>query len=148
MAVADPKTGQSHQKALPGPEGQVLYGKSVGDTLDGTLVGLPGYTLQVTGGSDKDGFPMRRDIPGSLKKYPLLSGGVGYADPRAGVRLRRTVRGREIGPETGQVNLAVVTPGPKPLGELLPAGEKKDKKDKKGAAGGKAPKLAMGKAPK
>ena len=34
------------------------------EKIDGNTLGLSGYELQITGGSDKSGFPMRRDIEG------------------------------------------------------------------------------------
>jgi len=102
-----------------------------GDELDGTLLGWSGYKLLITGGTDKDGFPMRRDLPGAVKKRALISGGVGYHPIQHGARRRKTLRGREISTETGQINLKILTHGAKPLGELIKPEEAKEKPKKK-----------------
>ena len=44
-----------------------MLGKRIGDVVDGLFVGegektLSGYKLEITGGSDKTGTPMRRDL--------------------------------------------------------------------------------------
>ena len=46
---------------------------SIGDEFDGDIIGLPGYSLKITGGSDKNGFPMRKDVDGPrrVKVYYL-----------------------------------------------------------------------------
>ena len=37
---------------------KALNGLVIGDEFDGGIVGLDGYTLKITGGSDKNGFTM------------------------------------------------------------------------------------------
>jgi len=37
------------------------------------VVGLPGYELRITGGTDRDGFPMQPDLPGPGHQRILLS---------------------------------------------------------------------------
>src|SRR6266571_4763955 len=78
--IADPKTGKAYKKDITGHYANALIGKKIGEDLDGLYVGLPGYKLQITGGSDKDGFPMRSDLPGPRRKRLLLSGVVGHVD--------------------------------------------------------------------
>src|SRR5207245_648479 len=63
--IADPKSGKAYKKDITGHYANALIGKKIGEDLDGLYVGLPGYKLQITGGSDKDGFPMRSDLPGA-----------------------------------------------------------------------------------
>ncbi|MEM3018387.1 MAG: S6e family ribosomal protein, partial [Candidatus Bathyarchaeia archaeon] len=70
--------------------------------------GLPGNLL-ITGGSDKDGFPLVPSVRGSVKKRILISKGVGFR-AKGCSRERRLVRGRMITDETYQVNLAIVKP--------------------------------------
>src|SRR2546428_534527 len=82
---------------------------------DGLYVGLPGYKLQITGGSDKDGFPMRSDLPGPRRKRLLLSGGVGFHPVRPGMRKKKTVRGNTVSPDILQLNLKIVVRGPKSI---------------------------------
>lgn len=150
LVVSETSTGKAFALELKGPMAQGLQGRAVGDTVDGGLVGLAGYTLRITGGSDKDGIPMRRDLPGPGRKRLLITGGVGYRRPQHGIRLRRTLRGRDIGDDTSQVNAVVVEAGSKPLAELVPPREGKKKEKKKGAAkaGAKAPKGSVKPPPK
>src|SRR5205807_1669223 len=82
----------------------------LGEDLDGLYVGLPGYKLQITGGSDKDGFPMRHDLPGPRRKGLLVSGGVGFHPVRPGMRQEKSVRGNTRSPDILQVHLKVDVP--------------------------------------
>ena len=46
----------------------IIVGKKIGDKFNGDVIGLNGYVLEITGGSDKEGFPMRNDIEGIGRK--------------------------------------------------------------------------------
>ncbi len=62
-----------------------LIGKQIGDVISGTVVELPpDYELKITGGTDRDGFPMRPDLPGTARRRLLLSGGVGFRPKEKG----------------------------------------------------------------
>lgn len=117
--INDMKSGRSYQVTVEGHHANSLIGKKIGDVVDGIFVGLPGYKLRITGGSDKDGFPMRRDLPGSKRRKLLLSGGVGFKPEEGGQRRRKTVRGNTISPEISQLNLKVTQLGSKPIDDLL-----------------------------
>ncbi len=86
---------------------QALLGLKIGDEIDGSLVGLKGYKLVITGGSDISGFPMRPDIPGPVKKGVLLSGPPGFHPRERGERRRKTVRGNTIAPDIVQINTKI-----------------------------------------
>ncbi|MFA5895714.1 MAG: 30S ribosomal protein S6e [Thermoplasmata archaeon] len=111
--IADPKIGKTYKRDITGHYANALVGKKVGDDVDGLYVGLPGYKLKVTGGSDKDGFPMRPDLPGPRRRQLMLSGGVGFHPVRPGMRKKKTVRGNTISPDILQLNLKIVQRGPK-----------------------------------
>jgi small subunit ribosomal protein S6e len=130
IVISDPKAGKAYQTELTGAQANILFGKSIGDELDGALIGVSGYKLVIRGGTDKDGFPMRSDLPGSIKKKVLTSGGTGFVPTADGLRKRKTFRGREISLDTGQVNMKVTAYGAKPLVELIKPSEKKEKKKK------------------
>lgn len=117
--MADPETGKSHSVEAREPAARKLIGLRIGDKFDGDIVGLPGYELQITGGSDKDGFPMRADISGSGRTSVLLAGGPGFLPRRRGERRRKRVRGSRISDAIVQVNAKVVKRGEKPLEELF-----------------------------
>jgi len=71
--------------------------------------------IQITGGSDKDGFPMRRDLPGPRRKRLILSSGTGFHPTRPGVRKKKTVRGNAVSPDILQLNMKIVQRGPKSI---------------------------------
>ena len=48
-------------------ETKAFNGLTIGEEFDGGLVGLDGYTLKVTGGSDKNGFTMKKDVSGTRR---------------------------------------------------------------------------------
>lgn len=113
--IADPKSGKSYKREVTGHYANSLVGKKIGEEIDGLFVGLPGYKLTITGGSDKDGFPMRRDLPGPQRRRLMLSGGVGFRPTRGGLRKKKAVRGNAVSPETLQLNLKIAQRGPKSI---------------------------------
>ncbi|HDO19114.1 MAG TPA: 30S ribosomal protein S6e [Thermoplasmatales archaeon] len=125
VVVNDVKQGKSYQIPVTGAHANSLIGKKIGDEVDGIFVSLPGYKLKITGGTDKDGFPMRPDLPGMIKRRLLLSGGVGYRPTREGKRKKKMVRGNTISADIVQINMKVVKYGAKPIEELLSLAEKK-----------------------
>ncbi|MCS7143462.1 MAG: 30S ribosomal protein S6e [Archaeoglobaceae archaeon] len=120
VVVSDPKTGKAYQKVVSGANANRLIGKQIGETISGTILDLPpDYELEITGGSDKDGFPMRPDIPGAVRKRILLSGGIGFEPKEPGLRKRKIVRGRVISKDLLQINLKVLKHGKVPLEEII-----------------------------
>ncbi|MFB6193750.1 MAG: 30S ribosomal protein S6e, partial [Halobaculum sp.] len=94
--VVGDDTGDTRQFEIDGQDANRFLGRELGDEVDGGAVGLSGYTLELTGGSDEAGRPMREDVPGDALKELLLEGGTGFKSTRDGERRRVTVRGREI----------------------------------------------------
>lgn len=143
--VNDPKGGKSFQTKVTGQHANTLVGKKIGDEIDGIFVALPGYKLKITGGSDRSGFPMISDLPGTRYRRILRSEGTGYRartrhkkkrdkpTHESGLRKKKPVRGNTISPDTSQLNLKITTRGAKPVEDLLKAEEKKgeEKKEKK-----------------
>ena len=123
VAVSDPESGITHQVDVSDQDANRFIGKNIGEEVDGGAVGLPGYALEVTGGSDNAGRPMREDVRGSELKSVLLEGGTGYDPNREGERKRVTVRGREVSDDTRQINAKIVGRGGRPVGELLGSDE-------------------------
>ncbi len=125
VIVSDSKTAQAYQVVVSGTAANKFVGKNIGDTVSGDAVGLGGYTIKLTGGTDKDGFPMRGDLPGPGRRKILVAGGVGYHPKAKGVRRRKTMRGREISSDVSQINAVIVEYGQKPLSEIFPKKEEK-----------------------
>jgi len=124
---------ESHQIEVKGHHANSLVGKKIGDEVDGIFVSLPGYKLKITGGSDKDGFIMRKDIPGISRRKILITKSTGFRPKDRGVRRRKTICGNTIGLNILQVNMKVIKKGVKPIEDLLKATEGKEEKNEPAA---------------
>ena len=118
--ISNPKDGKTFQTIVTGHHANSLIGKQIGDEFDGIFVSLPGYKLILTGGSDKDGVPMRKDLPGPRRKKILISQSIGFHPTRHGMRRRKTMRGNTISPDISQINMKITHFGPKKLADLIP----------------------------
>jgi small subunit ribosomal protein S6e len=123
VVVADPDSGETHQLDAAGQDANRFIGRDLGEAVDGSPVGLDGYTLELTGGSDTAGRPMRDDVRGPHLKSILMDGGTGFNPSRDGERKRVTVRGREVSEETRQINAKIVERGSTAVDELLGEGD-------------------------
>ncbi|MCI4367867.1 MAG: 30S ribosomal protein S6e [Thermoplasmata archaeon] len=115
------EAAKSFARTVADPQSAGFLGKRIGESVGGELIGLSGYTLKISGGSDRSGFPLRPDLPGGRQVRIYVGKGFGFHPPRNGQRKRRTFRGSAISEETVQINLIVEQKGPKPLAELLGA---------------------------
>mgnify|MGYP000668090027 FL=1 len=114
-----------------------FLGKKIGDSVEGNFVGegdksLSGYKLEITGGADSTGRPMRPDLDGSGVKSVLITSGVGYKGKKYvnknsktyrykydGLRRRRNLRGNVISQDTRQINLKVIEFGNRTLAQII-----------------------------
>lgn len=119
VAVSDPETGLTHQVDVTDQDANRFIGREIGEEVDGAAVGLEGYTLELTGGSDNAGRPMRDDVAGANLKTVLLTGGTGFKPETDGERKRVTVRGREVSDATRQINAKIVEQGDGDVANLL-----------------------------
>jgi small subunit ribosomal protein S6e len=103
LVISD-ASGKSISQELRDRAAQPLLGSRIGDTLDSSVIGLTEGKIRITGGSDKSGTPMRQDVHGGVKKYVLLSYGVGMQSVGEGTRVRKLVRGNTITEEIYQLN--------------------------------------------
>jgi len=126
IIISDPETGTSKVVELEETRAVPLIGRKIGEVIDGSVVDLPGHKAQIIGGSDKDGFPMRRNVHGGVRRRVILSGGVGFNPQDDGERRRKTVRGNVITDEIVQINMKIVEK-PKQPKEGKKAKEKKEK---------------------
>jgi small subunit ribosomal protein S6e len=133
--------GRSYNLTIGGNNANQFLGKRIGDVVDGIFVGdgettLAGYKLEITGGSDKIGTPMRSDLDGGGRKSVLVSESIGFRGHKLvykakggekkrfrykpdGLRKRRKFRGNSITQDTRQINLKVIEAGNKSLAEIL-----------------------------
>ena len=71
-----------------------------------------GYIFRITGGNDKDGFPMKQGVMVKGRVRLLLSKGHStYRPRRAGERKRKSVRGCIVGPDLAALFLTIVKVG-------------------------------------
>jgi small subunit ribosomal protein S6e len=104
LVISDPK-GKSITQELKDRAAQPLLGSRIGGVVDSSVIGITGGKVKITGGSDKSGTPMRSDVHGGVKKYVLLSTGVGN---RSEARVRKLVRGNMVTEEIYQLNCLLV----------------------------------------
>lgn len=104
LVISDPK-GRSITQEVKDKVAQPLVGSRIGGTVDSSVIGIAGGKIKITGGSDKSGTPMRSDVHGGVKKYVLLSTGVGN---RSEARVRKLVRGNMVTEEIYQLNCLLV----------------------------------------
>ena len=104
LIISDRK-GRTIAQELKDRTAQPLLGTKVGSIIDSSIVGIAGGKLKITGGSDRSGTPMRPDVHGGVKKYVLLSTGVGN---RSEARVRKLVRGNMVTEEIYQLNSMLI----------------------------------------
>ena len=127
--IGDPKSKKTfHLEA----EAEGLIGKVIGDKIEGSEISsqLAGTELEITGTSDKSGFPGKKDVEGTGIKRVLLTRGFGFHKLKLkkknairkpiskGMRKRRTVRANTITSDVVQINMKVLK-SEKPVAELL-----------------------------
>jgi small subunit ribosomal protein S6e len=114
VIVSDPETGTSKVVELEEARTVPFIGRRIGETIDGAVVDLPAHKLQIRGGSDKDGVPMRPNVHGGVRRRVVLSGGVGFNATKGGERKRKAVRGNVITDDIVQINMKIVEKPNKP----------------------------------
>lgn len=125
------KSGKTYKVEL---ESDVLVDKNLSDKIDGKEISpdLTGYEFEITGASDKSGFPAMKEIEGiglkrslltygkGMKKRPKREGKKKPSNPKPkGLRLRKTIRGKTISSKISQINLKVLKEGNKKLQEIF-----------------------------
>lgn len=131
FVISEPETKKSFQLEVDQNRASGLFGKKIGDEFSGDVIGLAGYSLKITGGTDRDGFPMHPSVKGPGRKRVLLSAPPGFHPKLKGQRKRKTVRGNTLSEDITQVNVKVIKKGEKTLEELVPMKPKEKKEEKK-----------------
>ena len=130
VVVNDTKSGKAHKVQVSGHHANSLIGKKIGDEVDGIFISLPGYKLEITGGTDKDGFAMRHDFPGMGRRRLILSKSLGFNAKEKGLRRKKSIRGNTINQDIVQINMKVTKYSSKPIDSVLVA-ENKEGEPKK-----------------
>lgn len=93
---------------------RVFMDRRMGQEVSGDSVGpeFAGYVFKITGGNDKQGFPMKQGIMHPTRVRLLLSEGHScYRPRRTGERKRKSVRGCIVGMDLSVLALAIVKQG-------------------------------------
>jgi small subunit ribosomal protein S6e len=109
IVVSDPKTGKAKTVNVKNDKAKALIGLKIGEVFDGSLIGLSGVKLKITGGSDRSGFPMLAYLQGPVKKSIILTKDIGFKPKKKGLRKRKTVRGNTIAEDTALINVVIVS---------------------------------------
>ena len=114
-AFPDPATGA--QKLFDIDEERryrIFYDKKIAQEVPGDGLGdeFKGYVFRITGGNDKQGFPMKQGVLLPYRVKLLLSDGHScYRPRRTGERKRKSVRGCIVGPDIAVLSLVIVKQG-------------------------------------
>ncbi|QPG76001.1 40S ribosomal protein S6 [Brettanomyces nanus] len=101
-----------------------FYDKRIGQEVEGDNLGdeFKGYVFKVTGGNDKQGFPMKQGVVAPSRVRLLFAKGyTGYRPRRVGVRKRKSIRGCIVGSDLAALNLTVTKQGEKDIEGLTDA---------------------------
>ena len=116
IVVSDQKTGKAYMAST---EEELFTGKKIGEVINLDEIGLPGYEAKITGGSDKDGFPMSRSIVGQGRRKILTKDALGFKASKKGERKRISVRGNTISKEIAQLNVIITKKGTADITKVL-----------------------------
>jgi len=93
---------------------RMFMDRRMGQEIPGDNLGpeFKGYVFKITGGNDKQGFPMKQGIMHPTRVRLLLSDGHScYRPRRTGERKRKSVRGCIVGMDLSVLALAIVKQG-------------------------------------
>ncbi|KAJ8326043.1 hypothetical protein BDV3_003868 [Batrachochytrium dendrobatidis] len=93
---------------------RIFYDKRMATEVSGDGLGdeFKGYIFKITGGNDKQGFPMKQGVLLPHRVRLLLSDGHScYRSRRTGERKRKSVRGCIVGSDISALSLVVVKQG-------------------------------------
>ena len=114
--VVSTKSGKAYSTAS---DEDLFVGKKVGETVGLDAIGLTGFEAVITGGSDKQGFPIHKSVQGSARRRIFTAKGLGFKPKRKGERKRISVRGGTLSQEIAQVNLKITKEGAKKIENIL-----------------------------
>jgi len=113
--IANPATGAQKLLDLDDEKRyRIFYDKKIAQEVPGDSLGdeWKGYIFRITGGNDKQGFPMKQGVLVPYRVRLLLSDGHScYRIRRNGERRRKSIRGCIVGPDIAVLSLVIVKQG-------------------------------------
>jgi len=100
---------------------RALYDKRISQEVEGEALGdeYKGYIFKITGGNDKQGFPMKQGVLTNTRVRLLMGEGAKcYRPRRTGERKRKSVRGCIVGADLSVVHLVIVKKGEAEIPDL------------------------------
>jgi len=115
LNISCPSTGLQ-KTVLVEEEAKILpfLEKRMAAEIDGSFLGdeYAGYVFRISGGNDKQGFPMKQGVMSNGRVRLLFKDGMNcFRERRAGSRKRKTVRGCIVGSDISVLNLVIVKQG-------------------------------------
>merc|ERR1719453_1197175 len=113
--ISNPTTGL--QKVIECDDDKKLlpfFDKRMAAEVPGDSLGdeFKGYIFRISGGNDKQGFPMKQGILVNQRVRLLFKKGMScYRERRSGCRKRKSVRGCIVGPDLAVMSLVVAKKG-------------------------------------
>ena len=101
---------------------ETIVGLKLGESIKGEDIDskLSGYEFEISGMSDKAGFPSTKEVEGTILKRVLLKYGKGMKNKTNGLRKRKAIRGNTISTDVVQINLLVKKKGSASLSSIFP----------------------------
>merc|ERR1711865_237215 len=93
---------------------KLFYDKRMATEVAGDCLGdeFKGYIFKITGGNDKQGFPMKQGVLCNNRVKLLFKKGMScFRERRKGCRKRKSVRGCIVGPDLATLQLAIARKG-------------------------------------
>merc|ERR1719387_3501480 len=115
LCFANPATGQQKTIEIDDErKTRIFYEKRMAQEVPADALGdeFKGYVVRITGGNDKQGFPLKQGVLVPHRVRLLLAKGHScYRPRRDGERKRKSVRGCIVGPDVRALHLVVVKQG-------------------------------------
>jgi small subunit ribosomal protein S6e len=119
LNISNPPTGSQKLFEIDDEKKvRCFYEKRMGQEVEAESLGdeWKGYVLRITGGNDKQGFPMKQGVLTNQRVRLLLSKGHScYRPRRTGERKRKSVRGCIVDANLSVLSLAIVKAGEQPI---------------------------------
>jgi len=100
---------------------RIFYEKRLSQEVEGDALGdqFKGYVFKITGGNDKQGFPMKQGVLTNTRVRLLLGANTKcYRPRRSGERRKKSVRGCIVAADISALHLVIVKKGTEELPDL------------------------------